>query len=179
MHLAGQTTLGSVFRIPSLLEQTRRHGAGNAPKSAGEDPPSGTSFIPLTSAERSEPNRRRKSVTFRRRPVDFPAPETTYIDRFSGTVLGTFRRPPLSFCLFISVCLVMPPLQCSASIQLIANKCSIISRSKNKTRATDNTCQFLVPSPACTQRPPQKNLPQTQFTYPRPLPPASKRRINS
>ena len=60
----------------SLLEQTRRHGAGMAPKSAGEDPPSGASYISHF--------RRWKSVTFgavlrtfRRRPGDFPAPETT------------------------------------------------------------------------------------------------------
>ena len=54
--------------------------------------------------------------------IIFPAPswglsgagDYLYVrtDRFSGAVLGTFRRPPLSFCLFISVCLVMPPLQC-------------------------------------------------------------------
>jgi len=37
MHMAPRQT---------LLEQTRRHGAGNAPISAGEDPPSGASFIP-------------------------------------------------------------------------------------------------------------------------------------
>jgi len=45
---------------------------------------------------------------FRRRPADFPAPSWglsgagDYLfvrtDHYSGAVLGTFRRPPLSFC---------------------------------------------------------------------------------
>ena len=41
-------------------------------------------------------------IIFRCRPGDFPAPETTCIDRFSSAVLGTFQRPPLSFCLDFS-----------------------------------------------------------------------------
>jgi len=50
-----------------LLEQTRRHGAGNAPKSAGEDPPSGASFIK---------HFRRREIGAQSAPEisDFPAP---------------------------------------------------------------------------------------------------------
>ena len=71
----------------TLLEQTRRDGAGNAPKSAGEDPPSGASFIP---------HFRRREIGAQSAPEisDFPAPETTCLCglTFSGAVMGNFRR---------------------------------------------------------------------------------------
>jgi len=75
------------FCMSSLLEQTRRHGAGNAPKSAGEDPPSGASFIS---------HFRRREIGAQSAPEisDFPAPSCG----LSGTVLGTFRRRRLPVC---------------------------------------------------------------------------------
>jgi hypothetical protein len=50
-----------------LLEHTRRDGAGNAPKSAGEDPPSGASFFS---------HFRRREIGAQSAPEisDFPAP---------------------------------------------------------------------------------------------------------
>jgi len=87
----------------TLLAQTRRHGAGNAPKSAEEDPPSGASFIP---------HFRRREIGAQSAPEisDFPAPSPScgrfgagdylYVrtDHFSGAVLGTFRRRRLPVC---------------------------------------------------------------------------------
>jgi len=37
--------VSTLTAIATLLEHTRRDGAGNSPKSAGEDPPSGASFF--------------------------------------------------------------------------------------------------------------------------------------
>jgi hypothetical protein len=64
-----------------LLEQTRRHGAGNAPKSAGEDPPSGASFIKRFW---------RREIGAQSAPEisDFPAPETTYLLVFPAPSWG-------------------------------------------------------------------------------------------
>jgi hypothetical protein len=95
------------------------------PKAPKRTRPPAPHLFHISGAERSEPNRRRKSVTFRRRPrpVDVSAPETTCMfgliifpvpswglsgagdylcvrtDRlFSGAVLGTFRRRRLPVC---------------------------------------------------------------------------------
>ena len=64
------------------------------PKAPERTRPPAPHLLNISGAERSEPNRRRKSVTFRRRPLDFPAPETTCLCglTFSGAVMGNFRR---------------------------------------------------------------------------------------
>ena len=69
------------WTFATLLEQTRRHGAGNAPKSAGEDPPSGASFFS---------HFRRQEIGAESAPEisDFPAPSWG----LSGAVLETFRH---------------------------------------------------------------------------------------
>jgi hypothetical protein len=80
------------------------------PKAPERTRPPAPHLLNISGAERSAPNRRRKSVTFRRRPVDFPAPETTCLivfpapswglsgagdylfDRFSGAGNNLFVR---------------------------------------------------------------------------------------
>ena len=66
------------------------------PKAPERTRPPAPHFSLIFGAKRSEPNQRRKSVTFRRRPGDFPAPSW----RLSGTVRpGDFLAPETTcFC---------------------------------------------------------------------------------